>query len=185
MKKTMKAFALAMTITLGGINISNATPMWEHQVENGKTIVVEEVIPELHQISRRDRKELLCLATAINTEASAINQDDERAVGSVVMTRALNPEFGVSPCDVIAHGFSGVHGKGKLVIEESSRWERNQKIAWNLYFAEEPPRNERTHFYNPKLRLAMGLPRDPQWAKYGYDKKRIGEHIYMKVAEVK
>jgi spore germination cell wall hydrolase CwlJ-like protein len=185
MQKNMKTIALVMAITASLIGTAEAKTTWEHRVENGKTIVVEEVIPEVHTISAQDRTQLLCLATAINTEATNSNQDDERAVGSVVMNRAHDPEFGTSPCDVIKRGFSAVHGKGKLVIGDSPRWERNQQIAWNLYFAEEPPRNERTHFYNPKLRLAMGLPRDPQWAKYGYDKKKIGEHIYMKVSEVK
>lgn len=147
--------------------------------------LIEKVIPEIEEIVPKEQKELLCMSIAILREADAVNQEDQRAVGNVIMSRLEDGRWGNTVCAIVFGGdFSFVRERGrKAVIKDDVRWEHIQQIAWNVFFAEDGPTNSRTHFYNPNLRRALGLPAEPKWAKWGFDKKRIGQHVYMEVAE--
>ena len=147
-----------------------------------------EVIPEIKRAPKSVRRELLCLSLNIYHEARGSTSKDQWGVALVTLNRLSHRNFGDTVCQVVwerrdakkAPQFSWTaYTVKRLTPEEPDAWTEAQRIAYLAHVDEDMHdfTNGSLHYYNPKL-----VKKTPVWVKSAVAKKRIGKHVYMKLA---
>lgn len=184
LKKILTLAAAVFFTVCTGAHAMSETTVLKHE---GRTIVIEKVIPEVMSLSAYERRQVLCMSVAMLFEGDNRNRRDLESVGHVIMTRAEKRTMrGDDPCTVVYSGeFTFVREKARRVIKaDHPVWPSVQKLALEIYRNphRRSPVGDATHYYNPSLLRQLGVP-TPNWVRKGYNKETVGKHIYMEVAE--
>jgi len=143
------------------------------------------------------RGELILLALNIYQEARDSTEKDMMGVGFVTLNRLSLSKSNDGPKNISevvfehAIGANGVKLKTaqfswttktreQIFPKEYESWIESQKIATSLYYNQNKlvdHTNGATHFVAPRL-----LTSNPEWVRRGLNKIRIGEHVYMRLA---
>lgn len=80
----------------------------------------------------------VCLAKAIYYETRAVDLDESRAVGQVILNRTEQPKrFGNTPCEVVTQG-NQFPWKNRTDLNEKDAWHRSLTYASELLNSELP-----------------------------------------------
>lgn len=146
-----------------------------------------EIIPVIRVADRFMRDELLCLSLNLYHEARGSSQDDQEGTISVVFNRVINVNWPNNVCDVIwerswvsyldrtiAQFTWTLDGRGDHPRDRTA-WRSAQQVAYKNYT--DPARidktNGATHYH--------ALTISPKWSKRGFNKIKLGLHMYMKL----
>lgn len=126
------------------------------------------------------RREVLCMALNVYHEARGSTQSDREAVAHVTKNRVQSGLWGNTVCAVVLarSQFSWTtFSEGRTVPRETQAWLNAQQTAYRVYSDEavHDITGGAEYFY------AASMRRPPAWASRGVGKKRIGQHIYMRI----
>lgn len=118
-----------------------------------------------------------CLTNVVYNEAGSEPDEGKIAVAYTALTRNKGREKGL--CKVVVKG-GYAHAPPNLSKSASRKlWHRCKDIVLAVFKRDVPdPTNGATHFYSPKLRLALYKKEDPpKWNLDTY--AEIGDHVFM------
>lgn len=124
-----------------------------------------------------DQNAVMCLAKNIYHEARGESYAGQIAVAHVVINRTKNKAFPKTVCAVVwdDYQFSWTLDKKLWKIEDRKAYARAQTIAYKaLAGMYKDNTNGATHYYEPTIV-------SPQWAAHGKDKRKIGNHLFLKM----
>lgn len=135
---------------------------------------------EYHLSGEERRREVLCMALNVYHEARGSTRNDQEAVALVTRNRVKAGLWGSTVCAVVLarSQFSWtVFSEGRTVPRETQAWIAAQQTAYRVYSDEtvEDITGGAEYFHAASMRTP------PSWARRGVGKRRIGQHIYMRI----
>lgn len=184
MEHLLSATALLFSIYTNISDELSSHQQTNYQLLNREIVQKTNILPNLVNVERRVRDELLCLSLNIYHEARGSIQDDMVAVGHVTMNRVKQRFWPSSVCEVVwqqkkvgdrrVSKFSWISTIRNPFPKEQKAWERCQKLAYLVYYGLiEDPTTGATHYHSLKV--------NPYWSKTGVNKKKIGSHVFMQL----
>lgn len=130
-----------------------------------------------------DEKQLLCMAKNIYFEARSLRKEEKLAVAHVVLNRVASGGYPDTVCGVVFQNSKSRYPQFSWTNKKSFSIHEPEAFAKSLFVAKEvlegktsDPTNGATHYYSFKI-----LKKPPHWAHNGYDKRKLQDHVYMKV----
>jgi N-acetylmuramoyl-L-alanine amidase len=143
-------------------------------------------------MAKFDNQEIECLAKNIYYESRGSNTQEQVAVAYVTLNRVEHQTVPKTICEVVYDSkmvkghlvgqFSWTHQHKMLSRKlETEAWIKVKALATEIYYNKETefkdPTNGATFYYSWKI-----MKKSPAWAKMGYDKVKLTDHVYMKLA---
>ena len=148
------------------------------------TLLTADAFASSNTMSKKDKRELLCLAQNVYFEARGERAAGQLAVAMVTMNRVKSRRFPSTVCKVVwqKRQFSWTHDGKSDKPGDDKAWELAKKIAEFVYYKYDTFKVRSNgaldltrgalHYYAPKMA-------DPIWAKSKEVSRQIGGHVFL------